>query len=46
LVIGRGNVDYSWVKGHGEDPWNDLADKLAVEAAKLQRTQRGDRAFI
>ncbi len=26
-------VDFRWVKGHSGDPWNDLVDRLAVDAA-------------
>ncbi len=33
----RGQVQLSWVKGHGGDPLNDLVDRLAVEAALSQR---------
>ncbi len=34
LVNTRGNVDFSWVKGHSGDPMNDLVDSLAVAAAQ------------
>ncbi len=37
----RGDVDFRWVKGHSGDPWNDEADRLAVEAATLQVELRG-----
>jgi ribonuclease HI len=33
LVLSRGDVSFSWVKGHSGDPMNDLVDRLAVEAA-------------
>lgn len=33
LVRARGDVTFRWVKGHGGDPLNDLADRYAVEAA-------------
>jgi ribonuclease HI/uncharacterized phage-like protein YoqJ len=36
-------VTFRWVKGHSGDPWNDLADRLAVEAARTQRGRSGDR---
>lgn len=32
----RGDVTFRWVKGHSGDPMNDLVDRLAVEAGKLQ----------
>lgn len=32
LVRSRGNVDFTWVKGHSGDPMNDYVDSLAVEA--------------
>jgi len=32
-----GAIELSWVKGHSGDPMNDLVDRLAVEAARLQR---------
>lgn len=34
---------FSWVKGHSEDPMNDLVDALAVEAARTQQDRCGDR---
>ena len=36
LVRSRGDVTFSWVKGHSGDPMNDLVDRLAVEAAADQ----------
>ena len=30
LVAERGDVVFSWVKGHSGDPMNDLVDRLAV----------------
>jgi ribonuclease HI len=35
-------VTFRWVKGHGGDPWNDLVDRLAVQAALAQRGSAGD----
>lgn len=35
-VIGRGDVTFEWVKGHGADPLNDVVDRLAVAAAMTQ----------
>jgi ribonuclease HI len=32
-----GEVELEWVKGHGTDAGNILADRLATEAARLQR---------
>lgn len=34
-------VQFVWVKGHSGDKWNDVADRLAVEAAKSQRSRSG-----
>ena len=36
-------VAFRWVKGHGDDPFNDLVDRLAVEAARTQTARSGDR---
>lgn len=33
---------FRWVKGHGSDPFNDLVDRLAVEAAATQCHRSGD----
>lgn len=38
LVEARGDVTFSWVKGHSGDPMNDLVDRLAVEAAESAAT--------
>jgi ribonuclease HI/uncharacterized phage-like protein YoqJ len=38
----RGGIDFRWVKGHGEDPMNDVVDRLAVEAALTQEGRQGD----
>jgi ribonuclease HI/uncharacterized phage-like protein YoqJ len=35
-------IGFRWVKGHSGDPWNDLVDRLAVEAAIAQTGRRGD----
>jgi uncharacterized phage-like protein YoqJ len=37
------NVDFRWVKGHGDDRMNDLVDRLAVEAALTQQSRSGER---
>jgi ribonuclease HI len=37
-----GRVAFRWVKGHGGDPFNDLVDRLAVEAARTQAGRAGD----
>jgi ribonuclease HI len=34
LVNGRGDVTFSWVKGHSGDRMNDLVDERAVAAAR------------
>jgi ribonuclease HI len=41
-VRARGDVTFRWVKGHGDDPMNDLVDRLAVEAATTQSGRAGD----
>jgi ribonuclease HI len=46
LVRGRDDVDFRWVKGHGTDRLNDLADRLAVEAARSQQPRRGRTADV
>ena len=35
-------VTFRWVKGHSDDPANDLVDRLAVEAARTQEGRSGD----
>jgi len=35
-------VTFRWVKGHSDDPANDLVDRLAVEAARAQAGRTGD----
>jgi ribonuclease HI len=35
-------VTFRWVKGHSDDPMNDLVDRLAVEAARTQAGRSGD----
>jgi uncharacterized phage-like protein YoqJ len=35
-------VTFRWVKGHSDDPANDLVDRLAVEAARTQTGRSGD----
>ena len=35
-------VSFRWVKGHSNDPSNDLVDRLAVEAARTQAGRSGD----
>lgn len=39
----RGDITFEWVKGHGGDPWNDLVDRLAVEAMRRGTGASGDR---
>jgi len=38
---GKDQVAFRWVKGHSADVMNDLADALAVEAARTQRGVSG-----
>ena len=33
-VLTRGDVTFTWVKGHSGDPMNDLVDQLAVAASQ------------
>src|SRR5439155_3586314 len=35
-------VRFTWVKGHSDDVWNDVVDRLAVEAARRQAGRTGD----
>ena len=35
-------VRFEWVKGHSDDPMNDLVDRLAVEAATTQSARSGE----
>ena len=42
-VLERGDVTWTWVKGHSGDEWNDVVDRLAVEAATTQVGRSGDR---
>ena len=35
-------VTFRWVKGHSDDPSNDLVDRLAVEAARTQAGRTGE----
>lgn len=41
LVVGRRDVTFLWVKGHAGDPGNELADRLANQAARSQRPSAG-----
>src|SRR3546814_10088252 len=42
LVLDRGDVTFSWVKGHSGDPMNDLVDRLDVEATMTQEGRTGE----
>ncbi len=37
----KGALTFQWVKGHSDDPMNDLVDRLAVEAARTQTARAG-----
>ena len=39
-----GRVTFRWVKGHSDDPANDLVDRLAVQAARTQSGRNGEGA--
>ena len=41
LYRSRGDISFRWVKGHGGDPFNDLVDRLAVEASLTQQPRSG-----
>lgn len=41
LVDRRGDVTFTWVKGHSGHPMNDAADLLATTAAREQRGRSG-----
>jgi uncharacterized phage-like protein YoqJ len=41
LYRSRNDVTFRWVKGHANDPMNDLVDRLAVEAALKQQGRSG-----
>ena len=34
-LIQSNRIEWNWVKGHSDDPMNDLADKLAKEATPI-----------
>ncbi|MFQ5556182.1 MAG: ribonuclease H [Acidimicrobiales bacterium] len=34
-------ISFRWVKGHSGDEWNDIADRLAVEAVETRRGRAG-----
>ncbi len=36
------DISFRWVKGHDGDEWNDVADRLAVEAAARQLGRTGE----
>ena len=40
----RSDVRFAWVKGHSGDRWNDIADRLAVQAMTEGRELSGDRS--
>ena len=37
VQIDRHTIDWHWVRGHGDDRWNNRADELAVAARKEQQ---------
>jgi ribonuclease HI len=37
-----GEIAFQWVKGHSDDPMNDLVDRLAVEACVTQTAGAGE----
>jgi ribonuclease HI len=36
-----GQIEFEWVKGHSNDPTNDIVDRLATEAARTQSGRSG-----
>ena len=44
VVLARGDVTFTWVKGHGTDRMNQFVDRLAVEASQRQRGAVGGEA--
>jgi ribonuclease HI len=42
MVSSRGGVTFRWVRGHSTDRFNDIVDRLAVEAARSQVGRKGD----
>jgi ribonuclease HI len=40
----RGDVTFEWVKAHNGDRWNDVADRLAVDASLTQQSRSGTEA--
>ena len=41
---GAGAVTFTWVKGHSGNEWNDVVDRLAVEAMRTQCNLSGTNA--
>jgi len=41
-LVQSADVEFRWVKGHSGDRWNDLADRLAVEAVARRAGRSGD----
>ena len=41
VVTDPGRISFRWVKGHADDPMNDVVDRLAVDAARTQQGRRG-----
>jgi ribonuclease HI/uncharacterized phage-like protein YoqJ len=35
-------ISFTWVKGHSDDKFNDVVDRLAVEASLTQQSRTGD----
>ena len=46
LYRAREDVAFRWVKGHGADAFNNLVDRLAVEACARQHAASGDRPLV
>src|SRR6266545_8349380 len=36
-----GRIEFEWVKGHSDDPTNDIVDRLATQAARTQTGRSG-----
>jgi ribonuclease HI len=40
-IVRQRGITFRWVKGHSEDPMNELVDQLAAEAGRTQQGRQG-----